>query len=126
MVALDADTGWVEIVAYQSSSHDPHDWDARKRILLVLVDQVIDGQPRKLLLHADRNGMFYVLDRTNGKFLWAKPFVRQTWNLGFDKNGRPMSIPKQARPRPAQALFPAGAGTISRRRLTTRRAPDTT
>jgi alcohol dehydrogenase (cytochrome c) len=55
--------------------------------------------------------MFYVLDRTNGKFLWAKPFVRQTWNLGFDKNGRPIIDPKTGATPTGQALFPAGAGT---------------
>ena len=48
------------------------------------------GQPRKLLMHADRNGHFYVLDRTNGTFLSGTPFVRQTWNTGFDANGRPI------------------------------------
>ena len=47
------------------------------------------GQPRKLLLQANRNGMFYVLDRTNGKLSQRTPFVRQTWNTGFDENGRP-------------------------------------
>ena len=46
------------------------------------------------LLHADRNGVFYVLDRTNGKFLWAKPFVNATWAKGFDKNGRPIVDPR--------------------------------
>ncbi len=108
VIALDADTGKLKWY-YQFTPHDPHDWDAEED--MVLVDQVIDGQPRKLLLHADRNGMFYVLDRTNGKFLWAKPFVRQTWNLGFDKNGRPIIDPKTGATPTGQALFPAGAGT---------------
>ena len=51
---------------------------------MVLVDRVWRGQKRKLLLHADRNGHFYVLDRTNGKFLSGTPFVYQNWNAGFD------------------------------------------
>src|SRR5215471_13671042 len=52
------------------------------------------GQMRKLLLHADRNGMFYVLDRTNGTFLSATPFVYQNWNTGVDSNGRPVVVPE--------------------------------
>ena len=51
------------------------------------------GQNRKLLLHADRNGHFYVLDRTNGAFLSGTPFVYQNWNKGFDDKGRPQPIP---------------------------------
>jgi len=87
VVALDAGTGkrkWH----YQFTPGDDHDWDANEG--LVLADRVIDGKPRKLLLQANRNGFFYVLDRTDGKFLFAKPFVKQTWNDGFDDQGRPI------------------------------------
>src|SRR5262249_58399821 len=59
----------------------------------ILVDRVWRGEERKLLLHADRNGMFYVLDRTNGKFLAGTPFVHQNWNRGLDANGRPIQVP---------------------------------
>jgi len=58
----------------------------------VLVDRIWHGQNRKLLMHADRNGFFYVLDRTNGKFLSATPFVYQNWNAGFEANGRPKAV----------------------------------
>ena len=54
---------------------------------MVLVDRVWHGQTRKLLLHADRNAHFYVLDRTNGAFLSATPFVYQNWNNGFRREG---------------------------------------
>lgn len=108
VIALDADTGKLKWY-YQFTPNDSHDWDSEED--MVLADQVIDGKPRKLLLHADRNGMFYVLDRTNGKLLWAKPFVRQTWNLGFDKNGRPIINPKSLATPTGQALFPAVGGT---------------
>jgi len=90
VVALDADTGqrkWH----YQFTPNDGHDWDSTEDV--ILVDRVWHGQNRKLLLHADRNGMFYVLDRTNGKFLQGTPFVYQNWNTGFDENGRPKVIP---------------------------------
>jgi alcohol dehydrogenase (cytochrome c) len=66
VVALDPDNGqrkWH----FQFTPNDGHDWDSAQD--LVLVDRTWHGQDRKLLLHADRNGMFYVLDRTNGKFL---------------------------------------------------------
>jgi alcohol dehydrogenase (cytochrome c) len=107
VIALDADTGKLKWY-YQFTPNDPHDWDSTED--MVLADQVIDGKPRKLVLHADRNGFFYALDRTNGKFIFAKPFVRQTWNLGFDQNGRPRINPKSLATPQGQLLFP-GAGT---------------
>src|SRR5204863_8833596 len=60
---------------------------------LVLVDRMWRGQMRKLLLHADRNGIFYVLDRTTGKLLSGTPFVHVNWNAGFDATGRPIAVP---------------------------------
>jgi PQQ-dependent dehydrogenase (methanol/ethanol family) len=108
VIGLDADTGKLKWY-YQFTPNDPHDWDSTQD--MVLADQVIDGKPRKLILHADRNGWFYVLDRTDGKFLFAKPFVRQNWNLGFDKNGRPMVDPKSGATAQGQVVFPAVGGT---------------
>ncbi|HTL01253.1 MAG TPA: PQQ-binding-like beta-propeller repeat protein, partial [Vicinamibacterales bacterium] len=90
VVALDADTGqrkWH----YQFTPNDGHDWDSTEN--MVLVDRMWRGQNRKLLLHADRNSHFYVLDRTNGTFLSGTPFVYQNWNKGFDEKGRPMAVP---------------------------------
>jgi alcohol dehydrogenase (cytochrome c) len=90
VVAIDPDTGqrkWH----YQFTPNDGHDWDSAQD--LVLVDRMWRGEMRKLLLHADRNGHFYVLDRTNGKFLSGTPFVYQNWNSGFDANGRPIQVP---------------------------------
>ena len=90
VVALDPDTGqrkWH----YQFTPNDGHDWDSVQD--MILVDRVWRGQNRKLLLHADRNGHFYVLDRTNGTFLSGTPFVFQNWNRGFDVKGRPLPIP---------------------------------
>ena len=88
VVALDPATGqrrWH----FQFSPHDTHDWDANQDMMLV--DRTYHGTPRQLLLHADRNGHLYVLDRSNGKFLAATPFTAQTWNSGFDANGRPIA-----------------------------------
>src|SRR6185295_19163657 len=90
VVALDPATGrrkWH----YQFSPHDTHDWDSNQDMMLV--DRTFRGQPRKVLPHADRNGHFYVLDRTTGAFLAGTPFIGQTWNTGFDANGRPLRNP---------------------------------
>jgi alcohol dehydrogenase (cytochrome c) len=108
VIGLDADTGKLKFY-YQFTPNDPHDWDSTED--MVLADQVIDGKPRKLILHADRNGLFYVLDRTNGKFIFAKPFARQTWNLGFDKNGRPIVDPKSLATATGQVVYPAIGAT---------------
>jgi PQQ-dependent dehydrogenase (methanol/ethanol family) len=90
VVALDPDTGrrkWH----YQFTPNDGHDWDAVEDMMLV--DRVWHGTRRKLLLHANRNAHFYVLDRTDGRFLTATPFVYQNWNTGFDDKGRPIAAP---------------------------------
>ncbi|MBL8174226.1 MAG: PQQ-binding-like beta-propeller repeat protein [Bryobacterales bacterium] len=77
---------------YQFTPHDTHDWDATEPN--VLVDTIYKGEPRKLLLHADRNGFFYVFDRTNGKLLLAKSFMhRVTWASGIGADGRPIKLP---------------------------------
>ena len=97
-VALDAKTGQLKW-HFQYTPHDVWDWDAVQTP--VLVDANWSGQPRKLLLHANRNGFLYVLDRTSGKLLLAKPLVKKlTWASGIDSNGRPVLLPNQV-PTPA-------------------------
>jgi PQQ-dependent dehydrogenase (methanol/ethanol family) len=92
VLALDPATGALKWY-YQFTPHDVHDWDATEPN--VLVDAAYRGQDRKLLLHADRNGFFYVLDRTDGKLLLAEKFVRRlTWASGIGTDGRPMRIPE--------------------------------
>lgn len=110
VVALDPNTGerrWH----YQFTPNDGHDWDSTED--MVLVDRLWRGQNRKLLMHADRNGHFYVLDRTNGAFLSGTPFIHQTWNKGFDENGRPMRVPgSNSSPEGSILVYPtAGGGT---------------
>src|SRR5438552_13511177 len=69
-----------------------HDWDAEEPP--VVLDARLQGENRKLLLQANRNGFFYVLDRTNGKVLLAKPFVNKlTWASGVGADGRPQLLP---------------------------------
>ena len=90
VLAIDPDTGKLKW-HYQFTPHDTRDWDATEDF--VLVDRMWHGQNRKLLMQADRNGNFYVLDRTNGKFLAAAPYMRTNWVKGWDANGRPITIP---------------------------------
>jgi len=111
VVALDPDSGrrkWH----YQFTPNDGHDWDSTEDVMLV--DRMWHGENRKLLLHADRNGMFYVLDRTNGKFLSGTPFVYQNWNRGFEENGRPIQIPgSNSTPEPAFVVYPSVGGATN-------------
>ena len=91
ILALDAKTGTLRW-HYQFTPHDLWDWDAQEPP--VLVDAVFQGRPRKLLLQANRNGFFYVLDRADGKVLLARPFVQKlTWASGIGADGRPVLAP---------------------------------
>jgi alcohol dehydrogenase (cytochrome c) len=87
VVALDVKTGQLKW-HFQFTPHDMHDWDAVEPILLV--DENWEGRPRKLLLHGDRNGFFFVIDRTNGELLLAKPISTVNWATGYGKDGRPI------------------------------------
>lgn len=90
MLALNAETGEMEWY-FQYTPHDVWDWDAQQPF--VLVDRQWKGEDRKLLVHANRNGFLYVLDRVTGEFLSGKQFVDAvTWAKGIDENGRPIRI----------------------------------
>ena len=91
VVALNADTGELEWF-YQTTPGDHWDYTAVQHILLA--DVSIDGAPRKVLMQAPKNGYFYVLDRTNGELLSAKPYVDITWSTGIDPEGRPIENPE--------------------------------
>jgi len=91
MLALDAATGRLKW-HYQFTPHDLYDWDAGQTP--VLVNRRYKGRDRKLLLQANRNGFFYVFDRTNGELLLAEKFVdRVTWATGIGKDGKPIVVP---------------------------------
>ena len=88
VLALNAKTGELKWY-YQFTPHDVRDRDATEPN--VLIDTVYKGKPSKLLLHADRNGFFYVLDRTDGKLRLAKPFLRRVdWASSIGADGRPV------------------------------------
>ncbi|HLW78490.1 MAG TPA: PQQ-binding-like beta-propeller repeat protein, partial [Terriglobia bacterium] len=88
VVALDPDTGKLKW-HFQFTPHDLFDYDAEETP--VLVDVTRDGRPQRLLIEANRNGFFYVLDRTNGRFLSATRFAdKLNWASGIDGGGRPI------------------------------------
>ncbi len=91
VLALEPATGKLRW-HYQFTPHDLHDWDAQQTPMLA--NAKFHGEQRKLLMQASRNGFFYVLDRTNGKVLLAKPFIHQlTWADGIGGDGRPRLLP---------------------------------
>ncbi|MEP7353502.1 MAG: PQQ-binding-like beta-propeller repeat protein [Acidobacteriota bacterium] len=93
VVALDVKTGTLKWY-FQFTPHDVHDWDAQEPPVLIDANwRESNGQqrPRKLLIQANRNGFFYVLDRTNGQFLLGKQFMKKlNWADGIDAKGRPV------------------------------------
>ena len=87
VLAINPDTGELKWY-FQFTPHDLYDYDANETP--VLVDVQDKGMPRRLLVQANRNGFLYVLDRTNGKFVSATPFVQKlNWATGVDASGRP-------------------------------------
>jgi alcohol dehydrogenase (cytochrome c) len=91
IVALDPKTGALRW-HFQFTPHDVWDYDAQEPI--ALVDAMWQGQPRKLIVQANRNGFFYVLDRTTGAFLLGTQYVKTvTWATGLDGAGRPIKVP---------------------------------
>jgi alcohol dehydrogenase (cytochrome c) len=108
VVALSAKTGALKW-HYQFSPHDTHDWDSAQPMLLV--DETWKGEPRKLLMNGNRNGLFYVLDRVTGELLLAdKMSTKVTWNLGFTKEGRPVIDPGSVATTEGVAVCPAAGG----------------
>jgi alcohol dehydrogenase (cytochrome c) len=91
ILALDPKTGHLKW-HFQFTPHDVWDYDAMQPS--ALVDMTWRGRPRKLLVQANRNGFLYVLDRTDGKFLFGVPFVKSvTWATGLTPEGRPIVVP---------------------------------
>ena len=100
VLALNGDTGEMSWY-FQFTPHDVHDWDAIQ--IPVLADIELDGETRKAMLWANRNGFYYTLDRETGEFLLGKAFARQTWAEGLNSNGRPIRRP---------GTFPSQEGTL--------------
>lgn len=101
LIAVDLETGEMQWY-FQFTPHDVWDWDGQEPPLLL--DLEIDGKERKVVVQANRNGFYYVLDRTTGEFLRGTPFVdKLTWASGLDENGRPILI---------EGMAPSAEGTL--------------
>lgn len=110
VIALDADTGALRW-HFQYTPHDVHDWDSNQ--VPVLIDATLDGQPRRLLVQANRNGFYYVLDRVTGEFITGRPFVRQSWAEGLDARGRPILQPDQEPTAEGTLVYPGITGAVT-------------
>jgi quinohemoprotein ethanol dehydrogenase len=101
IVALNPETGQY-VWHYQETPGD--NWDYTSTQPMILADLTIEGKPRKVVMHAPKNGFFFVVDRTNGQFISARPFTETTWASGYDSEGRPMENPAA---RPVNGTFEA-------------------
>ena len=109
VIALEARTGKLRW-HFQFTPHDEHDWDATQQPVLAQISW--KGQRRAALVTANRNGFFYALDRQTGEFLFAKPFVKQTWAAELDSKGRPIARPEATPSRTGTLVWPwDGGGT---------------
>jgi alcohol dehydrogenase (cytochrome c) len=106
LLALDADTGKMKWF-FQFTKHDEHDWDATQ------VPVMVDQGEKHLIVQANRNGFFYVVDRTNGKLISSNPYAKITWSNAKDAEGRPVAL-KEASPTPeGNRTCPGAAGATN-------------
>jgi alcohol dehydrogenase (cytochrome c) len=103
VIAVDPDTGTMKW-HFQFTPGDPYDFDAAQ--IPVLVDMDWEGKPTRVMLWANRNGFFYVLNRETGRFLRGSPFVKINWASGLDPAGRPIQTP----PPDGSAVWPGVQG----------------
>jgi len=110
VVALDADTGKLKWY-YQFSPHNEFDWDSTQ--VPVLADMQWKGKDRKVMLWANRSGVFYVIDRVTGEFLLGKSFAKTNWYTGFDEKGRPLRAPGTEPTEEGVLIFPGNQGATN-------------
>ena len=106
VVALDADTGELKWY-FQFTPDDPYDYDAVQ--IPILADITRNNIEFKVMLWANRNGFYYVLDRATGRFLTGRPFVRLNWAEGLDDSGRPIETPQP----PGAPTYPGNLGATN-------------
>jgi alcohol dehydrogenase (cytochrome c) len=109
VVALSAKTGELKWY-FQFTPHDTHDWDSTES--MILIDRPWKGRERKLLVHGDRNGYFFVFDRGSGELLLAQPLsTKVTWSTGYGKDGRPVLTSTPGATPEGTALCPGDGST---------------
>ena len=110
VIALEPETGKMKWW-FQYTPHDVHDWDGNETPMLI--DGVIKGKKRKLLVTAQRNAFYYVLDRETGEFLNGQAFAKQTWAKGLDAKGRPIVLPNTTPTPEGNYVCPDAAGSAN-------------
>ena len=106
-MALDPGTGELKW-HFQFTPHDEWDWDSVQ--VPVLLDAEWEGAQRKLMLWANRNAFYYILDRATGEFLHGNAFVKQDWTIGLDEAGRPIKAPGRGPSEEGTETFPGVQG----------------
>jgi len=96
---------------FQFTPHDTHDWDANQ--IPDLLDILVNGKPRKVLATANRNGLYYVLDRKTGEFLAGRAYAKQTWAKGLDTKGKPILIPGKEPTEKGNLIYPSLQGATN-------------
>jgi alcohol dehydrogenase (cytochrome c) len=110
VIALDADTGKLRWY-FQFTPHDDHDWDSVQ--VPVLVNGDFRGQRRKMVLFGNRNGFYYVIDGTTGKYLASRELSKQTWARGIDDSGRPVVVPGKGPSLAGTVVYPSVPGATN-------------
>ncbi len=110
VLALDPETGRMKWW-FQFTPHDVHDWDGNQTPMLI--DGTVRGQKRKLLITAQRNAFYYVLDRVTGEFITGQAFAKQTWAKGLDDKGRPIVLPNTTPTADGNHVCPDAAGAAN-------------
>ena len=111
IVAVNVDTGKMAWY-YQVNPHDTHDWDSTETP--IIVDGEFNGKPRKMVLHADRNGYFYTLDRLTGEHLVTSKFSEiANWAKSVDAQGHPIRDPEKDSTVPGSLVSPNNGGATN-------------
>src|ERR1700674_3344157 len=106
LLALDPETGKLKWY-FQFTKHDEHDWDATQ------VPVMVDQGDKHLIVHANRNGFFYVIDRTNGKLISSNPYAKVTWSNSKDAEGRPVALKEASPTLEGNRVCPGAAGATN-------------
>jgi len=107
VVALNPDTGKY-VWHYQETPGD--NWDFTSTQPMILADLTLDGKKRKVIMHAPKNGFFFIIDRSNGQFISAKNFVEVNWATGYDAKGRPIETPEARTADRPREIIPSAFG----------------
>jgi len=110
LLALNADTGKLNWF-FQFTKHDEHDWDATQ--VPVIIDTASDAGGKHLIVQANRNGFFYVIDRSSGKLISADPYGRTTWSDAKDAEGRPIANQNASPTVEGHTVCPGALGTTN-------------